>query len=576
MTTGNSPAARRRWLVQAPIDGATSSALGEFPPVVRQLLANRGIRSTAAADLYLSADDRLAGDPSDIPDMAIAAERVQKALGSGERIGIYGDYDADGVTACALLVEALRVLGSDPVTFIPHRIQDGYGIGERGLRYLADQGATVVISADCGISGVNGGAKVPAGMDLIVTDHHVAPAHLPDVFAAVDPVRADSSYPSPELAGVGVAFKLIQALYEMNGREWDQSLLEYVAIGTVADVAPLIGENRFLVRSGLDRLHDSVRPGIQALARSARRDISRLDEEAIGFGLGPRINSAGRMAHADLGLRLLLSTDDDDAMLLAAELEGLNTQRQRLTQEVVERARMTVLERDEIDPVILIGGEGFPAGIVGLAAGRIAEEFNRPTIVYEEREGHVRASARSVPGFDVTSALATCSDLLSGHGGHHQAAGFSAPVENIDELRERLIAIAGELLSQEDLEPFIRIDVEAAPSTLPGEVMVLLKRMAPFGAQNAPPVYVGRGLDVRSLRTMGAGNEHLRMTLHEPDRRVTWDAIAWRQGDRASDSLGGRVDIAYKLQTGGGNTGFSRGALELEVLDLQPSSPVEA
>jgi single-stranded-DNA-specific exonuclease len=275
-------------------------------------------------------------------------------------------------------------------------------------------------------------------------------------------------------------------------------------------------------------------------------------------------------------LRLLLSTREDDAILLAAELEGLNTQRQRLTQEVVERARATVLERDEIDPVILIGGEGFPAGIVGLAAGRIAEEFNRPTIVYEERDGHVRASARSIPGFDVTAALATCSDLLSGHGGHHQAAGFSAPVENINELRERLIAIAGELLSQEDLEPSMRIDVEAAPSTLPGEVMELLKRMTPFGAQNVSPVYVGRGLEIRALRTMGAGNEHLRMTLREPERRVTWDTVAWRQGDRASDPLGGRVDIAYKLQTGGINTGFSRGALELEVLDLQPSSPAKA
>jgi single-stranded-DNA-specific exonuclease len=562
---------RPRWLVRDPIDAATNSALADFPPVVRNLLANRGVRSAAAADLYLSADHRLVGNPLAIPDMEKAAARVRKALEAGEQIGVYGDYDADGVTSCALLVEALRALGSDPVMFLPHRIQDGYGVGERGLRYLAENGATLVISADCGISGVNGNAPVPPGVDLIVTDHHIPPPQLPDVFAAVDPVRTDSVYPWPELAGVGVAFKLMQAVYQSLGRSCDESLLEYVAIGTVADVAPLVGENRYLVRAGLGRLRTSNRFGIVALAQQARRNLPQLDEEAIGFGLGPRINAAGRMAHADLGLRLLLSTNETDAMLLANELEGLNTKRRQLTQEVVDRARKTVIDGGEIPPVILLGGDAFPAGIVGLAAGRLAEEFNRPAIVYQQDGDQVRASARSIQGFDITSALETCRSLLSSHGGHHQAAGFSAPLDNISELHERLIAIAGELLSEDDLLPSIQIDVETPPSALPGEVMGHLARMAPFGAGNPTPVYVARGLEVRSLRTMGAGREHLRLTLREPERRVTWDAVAWRQGERAKGPLGSQIDIVYRLQPPGGQSRYSRGALELEVLDLRSS-----
>ena len=572
MTSERPEAPRPQWVVREQIDAATDAALNGFPPVVRQLLANRGIRSGREAELYLSADDRLTADPAGIPDMDKAADRVCRAIRSGERIGVYGDYDADGITASALLVEALRGLGSDPVAFIPHRIQDGYGIGERGLRNLADRGATVVISADCGISGVNGGATAPTGIDLVVTDHHVAPPTLPDVYAAVDPVRADSTYAWPELAGVGVAFKLVQAVYGRLARTWDEHLLEYVAIGTVADIAPLIGENRYLVRRGLERLRKTARPGLRALAQNAGRDLLRIDEEGIGFGIGPRINAAGRMADAELALRLLLAPDESTATLIAAELEGLNTRRQRLTQEVVDRAKAAVLDRGEVEPLILIGGPEYPAGIVGLAAGRLAEEFRRPAIVYEERDGQVRGSARSIPGFDVINALQTCRDLLSSHGGHHQAAGFGAEARNVDALRERLMAIAAELLREADLAPSVQIDVEATPSSLPGEAMAHLSRMAPFGPGNVRPVYVARGLEIRSIRAMGAKGAHLRMTLREPERRVTWDAVAWRQGDRVQGSAADRVDIVYGLQPPGSESGPARGAMELEVLDFLPTS----
>ena len=573
MTSETHAALRPKWAVSDRTDAEAEARLAAFPPVVRRLLVNRGIRSAREAEMYLAADDRLAADPAGIPDMDRATDRICRAIEAGERIGVHGDYDADGVTATALLVEALRGLGADPVTFIPHRTRDGYGITERGLRDLADRGATLVVSADCGISGVNGGAPVPAGVDLVVTDHHLPPPLLPDgIYAAVDPVRADSDYPSPELAGVGVAFKLVQAVYDRLGRAWDERLLEYVAIGTVADVAPLVGENRYLVRRGVDLLRTTARPGLRALAQSARRDLERLDEEGIGFGIGPRINAAGRVAHADLALRLLLTADHDDAMLIAAELEGLNTQRQRLTQQIVDRARGAVHERGEVEPLILVGGPDYYPGVVGLAAGRLAEEFHRPAIVYEERDGRVRGSARSIPGFDVTGALWTCRDLLSSHGGHHQAAGFGAEAGNVEALRERLIAIAAELLSPEDLVPTLGIDVEAVPSSLPGEAMAHLARMAPFGPGNERPVYLTRGLELRSLRTMGAGDAHLRMTLREPERRVTWSAVAWRQGPRAQDSAADRVDVVYSLQPPGSDAGPSHGAMELEVLDFRPSS----
>ncbi|MBI4236741.1 MAG: single-stranded-DNA-specific exonuclease RecJ, partial [Chloroflexi bacterium] len=358
-------------------------ALAAYPPIARRLLANRGVSSAAQAELYLTPDRRLLPPPALLPDMDRAIARLYRALLSGERIAIYGDFDADGVTATALLLEALRALGADPVAYIPHRIEEGHGLNRGALERLAAAGCTLVVTADCGITGLPGPdsssrpgsepalslPKGPPGLDLIITDHHLPGPRLPAAVAAVDPQRPDASgYPWPDLAGVGVAFKLVQGLYESLGRPWDETLLELVALGTVADVAPLVGENRYLVREGLQHLRRTRRPGLRALARRAGYDLAALDEEAIGYGLGPRLNAAGRMAHADLSLRLLLATDEAEGEALAAELSRLNELRQRATQEVVERARQAVLAADTLEPLLMVGAPDFPPGIVGLAA----------------------------------------------------------------------------------------------------------------------------------------------------------------------------------------------------------------
>ena len=563
----------RRWLLAPQLSPSVSDSLIAYPPVIRQLLAGRGVTTGAEADPYLVPDGRFLGSPDLLPDIEPAVGRILRALLSGERIAVYGDFDADGVTTTTLLVEALQSLGGDPISYIPHRVDEGHGINAEALAYLAGQGATLVITGDCGITGLPDGDAYPPGLDIIVTDHHLPGDSLPPVVAAVDPMRRDSLYPSPELAGVGVAFKLVQALYAALGRAWDEDLLELVALGTVADVAPLVGENRYLVRVGLERLRATKRPGIRALARQAGQDIAHLDEEAIAFGLAPRLNAAGRLAHADVSLRLLLTRDDSAATALAAELDALNVQRQQLTVRIVDRAREIVFEEDGGNaPLIMVGDPGFMPGIVGLAASRLAEEFYRPALVFQYSEdGQIRGSARSIPEFDVTDALAQCAPLLTRFGGHHQAAGFAAPVENMEPLKDRLIAFAGEKLDIATLSPTLHIDAETAPSALTGSVMGILQTMAPFGAGNPVPTFVARGMEVVSSRSVGADGAHLRLKLRESEKQIAWDAISFRTGDRASEARG-LLDVAYRLRV---SNGYGRSAgqrvLELEVLDFRPA-----
>ena len=570
MVSTTPPEDRRRWDLASPITAQASEALRAYPPVIRQLLAGRGVTSRAQAERYFSMDRAGMSSPLLLPDMGRGVDRVLRALLSGERIAIHGDFDADGVTATALLAEALGSLGTEPITYIPHRVDEGHGTGLRALNWLAGQGVTLVITADCGIGGVGETGRVPRGLDIVVTDHHLPSERLPDAIAAIDPMRADSIYPSPELAGVGVAFKLVQALFDALGRQWDDRLLELVAIGTIADVAPLTGENRMLVREGLAMLRSTQRLGLRALAAKAGVDLKALDEETIGFAIGPRINAAGRMLHADIALQLLRSRNTDEADAIADELNELNTQRQVATTRVVTRARELVLERGDVEPIIMVGAEEFPPGIVGLAASRLAEEFQRPALVFSHGLDQIRGSARSIPGFDITSALTRCASLLTRYGGHHQAAGFSAPTANLAALRSQLIAVAGEMLDGADLRPTLRLDAEAQPSALMGDVIRQVQRMAPFGNGNPAPIFLATNMEVRSARTIGGDRTHLRMNLREPGPNVAWGAIAFRQGGFESTARG-RIDIAYRLRAGWAN-GPTPNEMEVEVLDFRPAA----
>ncbi len=561
----------RRWLLPQPPSPQARETLTAFPRTLQQLLVNRGIETTEAADLFLRPDERLSGDPNDIPGMDAAIHRIRQAMFGGEKVGIYGDFDSDGVTGTALLREALQNIGLQVATYIPSR-SEGHGVNRAALKTLHDDGCTLVITADCGVGGVNDGAAPPKGMDIIVTDHHMPGDDLPDFSAVVNPMRRDSAYPSPKLAGVGVAYKLAQGLHQELGKELPNALLELVALGTVADVAPLIEENRYLVSEGLIRMRDSRRPGIRILASIARRPLAGLTSEDIAFQIAPRLNAAGRLTHADDALRLLSTVDEEEARTLAVQLDELNQRRRELTEEAYNKVRERMTDEDADAPVIVVGAPDIPAGIVGLVAGRLMDEFYRPAFVYSTYgDGLFRGSARSIDEFDVDGALKQCSDLLTRFGGHHRAAGFSALESNLPAFRDRLHDLAAKALDGVDLHPVLAIDAEGAPTRIAAELNSHMSKLEPFGEGNRKPVFLARNMRVMSSRKVGDGS-HLRLSLAEPDTGMEWNAIAFRQGDNAGQARG-EIDVAFQFQENDGGPNSNRPTkLELNVQDFRPSS----
>ncbi|MBI4328437.1 MAG: single-stranded-DNA-specific exonuclease RecJ [Chloroflexi bacterium] len=558
-----------RWRLASPPPEEVRRALASYPPLVAHLLHNRGIASQEEAERFLAADERLRADPFLLPDMERAVGRLLQALYRGERVAVYGDFDADGISATALLVEALQALGADPIPYIPHRVNEGHGLNSAALRILRDRGCTLVVSADCGITGLQDGGEVPKSLDIIVTDHHLPTGDWSHALAAVNPhLPGSRPYPWPQLAGVGLALKLAQALFSALGRPWDESLLEFAALGTVADVAPLIGENRYIVRRGIQALRRTQRPGLQALASQAGVALSSLDHETIGFILAPRLNAAGRLEHAEPSLRLLLTQDPVEAQALADRLGLLNSRRQELTQKALARAEEE-LHRQEAEgplgPLLMVGGADFPAGIVGLVAGRLAEQYYRPAIVYQQDGDYVRGSARSITEFDVTAAIAQCADLLFRFGGHHQAAGFTTPAANLEPLRRRLQEIAREELANLDLRPTLAIDAEAPLSSLPGPTMRFLQDLAPYGLGNRQPSFLARNLFVLDARSLGDGT-HARLKMREGN--AVWDAVAFRLGDRLAE-MQGEIGIVYTFNT---DPRSPNGTMEVSLLDFAPSS----
>ena len=561
---------RRRWALADPPSPEAREALIAFPPFLRQVLVNRGIETPGVADRFLRPDERQHGSPFDIPDMDMAVRRILFALRDGERIAVYGDFDADGVTATALLLEALRPLALHITPYIPDRAE-GHGLNQAALTRLRAEGCSVVITADCGTTGLSDGGAVPPGMDIVVTDHHLSSETRPDFAAVVNPMRRDSKYPSPQLAGVGVAYKLAQAIYAKLDLDLPGHLTEFVALGTIGDVAPLTGENRYLVRRGLVRLRRTERPGLRALLGIANRQMDRLTAEDIAFQIVPRLNAPGRLSHANDSLRLLTTADEAEANALAAALNELNTQRRQLTEQAYGRARELLSDDDLAAPLIMAGAPGIAPGIVGLVAGRLSEEFHRPCLVYtQDGDGHVRGSARSIPEFDVAGALTQCAPLLISFGGHHRAAGFTAWEGDVALLKSQLLDIAGAALDGLDIQPVLRLDAEGAPSAIASDLEQMLDTLEPFGEGNARPVFMTRGIRVLSARTVGDG-AHLRLTLGDPQADRTWDAIAFRQGGMA-DAARGDVDIAFHFQMNDGGPGAARRpALELNVLDFRPT-----
>jgi single-stranded-DNA-specific exonuclease len=553
----------RRWIIQ-PEPPSDALAGTPYPPVVRRLLLNRGIATPEDARAFLEGIDPVDHDPFLLAGMATAVERLLLAARNGETVGIFGDFDVDGVTATAILTHALRSLGALVIPYLPHRFTEGYGLNVDALSSLHADGASVVVTADCGISSVDEIAHGSAlGLDVIVLDHHTIPAVLPAAYAAVNPKFADSEYPHADLAGVGVAFKTVQALFKALGRERDAlAYLDLAAIGTVADMVPLLDENRWIVTEGLRALRRTERPGLAALMEVAGVRPDRMGVDTIGYTLAPRLNAAGRLEHAHLAFDLLVTADPEQAETLARRLDELNRERQRQTQEAVDLCD-SLLSEEALAPLVMVGHESVSSGIVGLVASRLAERLYRPAIVYERGETTSRASCRSIPEFDIVAALRTCADLLVRYGGHRQAAGFTVANEHLPELKRRLTEYARGELADVTLAPAVQVDMEVPLHGLRGTELRWLKRFAPCGIGNPEPTFMSEGVLVQEVSVIGNGGKHMRLRFRAGN--IIWRAIAFGFGEQDVEP-GDLLDIVYNVVED--RRGYG---LELRIKDMRPS-----
>ncbi len=541
---------------------AHQERLPNLPPVVGTVLAARGITTRDAAERFYKPHLEARHDPLLLPGVEPALRRTREAIEAHETIALFGDFDVDGVTSIALLKLALERLGATTIPYLPDRFSEGYGLNVGAVDVLREQGASLLISADCGTSSVAEIAHANSlGLDSIVLDHHTVPPEMPQALAVINPKREESPYPFTELAAVGVAYRFLQALYESLGRELPEGdFLDLVALGTVVDVAPLEDENRVIVAAGLKHMRTSPRPGVEALAGIAGTSADRIRAETLGFGLGPRLNAAGRMRHARTALDLLLADSALRARTIAEELDALNRQRQ-------QECEQGLLEVEELlgasdDPLTMVGSERMHAGIIGIVAGRLVESRSRPAIVYEQGPETSRASARTFGDFDIVKAIRKESELLVRHGGHRAAAGFTIRNEHLDLFRERIVNTAAEQLSPEELRPTMTIDAEASLSDLSGVEIRGLTQFEPCGHGNRRPVLLSRNVELRDARRVGADGSHLKLKVR--DGASTWPGIAFRKGDlEPADEL----DIVYSL-----SREWRGERMELEVLDFAPSA----
>jgi single-stranded-DNA-specific exonuclease len=558
---------RARWLVSPALTSQADRALSEFPPLLRQVLFNRGYATPVEARAYLQAETVFDTSPFQLKDMERVAKRLQRALAAAEPIAIYGDYDVDGVTATALLVQVLRALGANVRAYIPNRFDEGYGLNVEALETLAAEGVKLVVSVDCGIRSLDEAVRARAlGLDLIITDHHHPAEDLPPAYAIINPKQPGDVYPDKDLAGVGVAYKIAQVLLE-GGPAADllAASLDLVALGTVADLAPLTGENRALVRRGLNQMRSTRRQGLFSLANVAGVSLASVNATHIGFMLGPRLNAAGRLESALAAYELLTTDQVTLAGDLAVKLDLQNRERQALTRRIQAEAEALALAEDPEALLLFAVHPDFNPGVVGLAAARLVEAYYRPAVVGQRGEEFTRCSCRSIPEFHITDALDRCRDLLVRHGGHAAAAGFTVRNENLEELKSRLKAIAAERLGSLDLRPTLTADAEVTLADLRPELLKHLDLIQPTGYGNPEAVFVSRGVQVKSSRAVGSDGQHLKLTVS--DGRLTFDAIGFRLGHLQAN-LPPRLDLMYTFET---NVYNGRTSLQLNLRDIKPA-----
>jgi len=541
-------AQQERWLLKRRGSADFVRQHANLDRVLAQVLYARKMDTDQAVDAFLAGSDP--GEPSLLPDIERAVVRISEAIEGGEPIVVYGDFDTDGVSATTLLVSALRDLGGDVSGFIPDRFDDGYGLNDAAIANIAKSGCRLLITVDCGVRSIAEVERaIELGLDVVITDHHSVPASLPAALAVVNPKRADSSYPFRELAGVGVAYRLVQALCAHSKARGGPSLdldsfLDLVALGTVADIVPLVDENRTLVQAGLERLRREPRLGLQALMQVSGTLPERIGATDIGFRLGPRINAAGRLRHAGIAYRLLASEDESEAGKLAWELDQVNQERRDLLDVQAGQARSSVGALDG-RMALVISGPDYHEGIVGLIASRLREEYHRPCLVMRAAGGEARGSARSIDGFHITKALEECSGLLVRYGGHAQAAGFTLQVENLEAFADRFQAYALEHIAESDLVVDRRVDAIVPLTDISRDTVAALDVLEPCGQGNPEPALASLGLRILAMRPVGAEGKHLRLQVGDKTNAV--NAIAFRLGHLADGfRIGDLVDVVYR------------------------------
>ncbi|MCL7746942.1 single-stranded-DNA-specific exonuclease RecJ [Halalkalibacter alkaliphilus] len=522
---------KARWKIKEQASSQVDQLVNELniAPLVASLLLNRGFETVEAARRFLNKEEMAYHDPFLLDDMDRAVTRIRAAVEANERILIFGDYDADGVSSTALMYKALQSIGAQVDFYIPNRFTEGYGPNEPAIRQAKEDGYGLIVTVDTGIAAVHvANVAKEINLDFIVTDHHEAPPVLPDAYAIINPKKPGCPYPFKGLAGVGVALKVAHALLGRVPSEW----LDIAVIGTVADLVPLVDENRLLVMEGLHVLQSTNKPGLIALKKKCGIDSQVVQADHVGFGIGPRINAVGRLDSADPAVHLLLAETQEEAEHLATEIDYLNKERQTVVKEITEAA-VTVVEEQyppDKNDVLVIGGEGWNAGVIGIVASRLVERYYRPTIVLsiDREKGVAKGSARSIEGFDMFAELSKSRDILPHFGGHPMAAGLTMNVEDLDLLRTRLNEQAKVVLTEEDFKPVTSIDLVATVDEISVSVIKQLDQLAPFGVSNPTPKVLLQDVQLDQMRKIGSDSNHLKVGFS--GNGATLDGIGFHLG----------------------------------------------
>ena len=511
--------------------GCFAAELG-ISSLVTGILLERGLADTESMREFLYGSKVPFHDPFLLKDMQRTVERVERALAVGEQITVYGDYDVDGITASSLLYIYLKRRGAKVRTYIPQRKSEGYGLNDEALRTLATDGTTLVITVDCGISGLHEVENAPKTLDIIITDHHTVPEVLPPAYSIVNAKQKDCRYPFKELSGVGIAFKLCQALEQRKGGslpKW-QELTELAALGTVADIVPLIGENREIVRRGLKAMETTQLVGLKALIKASGCPETDINSENIGFGLAPRLNAVGRLEHAQSAVELLVTSDALKAEQIAAELNRENALRQEICRQIMEEAEAQLAQQEHIDTAIVLASEGWHQGVIGIVASRLVEKYHLPTILLSLNEDMAKGSCRSIPALNLYAAIAAESDILTQFGGHHQAAGLTLARNKVEEFKQRFCAYVAQHLKPEDYLPHQTVDcVIGGSGAITEQDLAELSLLEPCGCANMPPVFAFHNALLHNQRAMGKERTHLQFTLDKGD--YSYRCVMWNNAD---------------------------------------------